>query len=1487
MKEKLFCNLRKSWLLILMILPSFLSWGQTPNGTLDFGNPTSGTAASIANTGFSGFRVGNGGGGFTIQNPGQSIGANGELRGIAPTNASINSVGIASTEYGTAASTFTVSFDLHLSGGSSGTWYFFAGNGTSFAASQSNAFTGNQIFTGLRWVFGASNAITTNNRNAGNWNATGLSGTPFAQNTAYSVTIIGNNSASVVSYTGGSVASNTYDLWVNGVLVGDNLAKAQLAANSNINAFRFYAESSTSNVAQLALDNVVWYNTCVLPGSSTPTQVATPSIAASGTAVATNTYVDSTNITLSTSTANATIYYTTDGSTPTTSSNQYSTPFAVTTSTTIKAVAVADGLTNSEVATRDITIVNAPNNDACSNAGVLTVNGSAVNGNLQYSSFVSPFNRKDVWYSVTPTYSATHTITLSDFSGDADLYIFDQSSNCPTTSTDIGSSISDTPEVISVFLTSGVTYYIRVAAWNSAAENTFSIQVTADEPQPSITTNPLTVPQLSSSLGSSDTETIAVNGFLLTENITVALEGADATQFSISEISFTVNSGNASGSLVITYQPTTLQAQHAASVRLSSLGADDVVLTLTGIPSLATPVATDATNVSSSSFTANWNPVSGAESYELDIYRMVASEAPELVVNGGFETGDKSNWTGTNNANYTVQTSSPNSGTYYVSRSQGTGSSILQQDVAVEIGQTYVFSFWYNNYNGSDSNGLKNFTIQGTSGANYIDAGTPKLAAASTWTKYEKTFTATSSNIRISVRAYQLADIDDISLKLASGGTSIQYVPGYEALTVNGTSQQVSGLSPQTEYSYVVRATSVTTTTSNSNEIDVTTLAAPPTFGTVFQSGDLVCDGTNATFFITGLIADSVSNITYTINGDEFTANNVVANASGLATLSIQVFEENNGQNLVITQIERTDATTAPFSPTMNNTVVISVSANQTWYQDTDGDGYGKTDVTLVNCTQPVGYVLLSGDCNDNNPAVNPGATEVCWNGIDDDCDGLQSEGCSPVVVNMATANNTTLPLFAIAVSAQPYSYAGSTTRTYRFTITNNQTGVSQEVLSPTRFVTIPQNMRNYNISYTVTAAAVIDGENVPYAGNTITVFSPVISLVKLAPASCGATLASLTSNIASTVGLNAISYTFRARLTSDNGPTPQYYYVQSPSRIVSMNSFIGLTPQYSTSYTVDVQFEFIDVISNTAVQSGYGETCTVVTPSILLIGLSSPTCGTTVSSIGATISANPALFAQQYEFRIRLTSDNGPEPTYYYTVPSASRFSSLSAFQGVTLQYSTSYTVSVRYMIMNGTTPVWSDFGPACAVTTPSFPVTEITPSLCGLSTTGLDQTLTIVPYPGFPTYRVTLFEQVGEDLIPVGSIERTVPNFKLNMFTAATVNKNYSVAVAIQLGGVFGPDGKACDLSTMVARLAKVPFAVVAYPNPYSSAFQLDVNTSETAGIDITVYDMVGRLVEQRSVSVNEIETVAIGERYPSGVYNVVVTQGEQTKALRVVKR
>ena len=63
-----------------------------------------------------------------------------------------------------------------------------------------------------------------------------------------------------------------------------------------------------------------------------------------------------------------------------------------------------------------------------------------------------------------------------------------------------------------------------------------------------------------------------------------------------------------------------------------------------------------------------------------------------------------------------------------------------------------------------------------------------------------------------------------------------------------------------------------------------------------------------------------------------------------------------------------------------------------TYYRDLDNDTYGNAAQTIQACSQPVGYVTNSTDCNDNNAAVHPGATEVC-NTIDDDCDSSIDEG--------------------------------------------------------------------------------------------------------------------------------------------------------------------------------------------------------------------------------------------------------------------------------------------------------------------------------------------------------------------------------------------------------------------------------------------------------------------------------------------------------------
>lgn len=84
--------------------------------------------------------------------------------------------------------------------------------------------------------------------------------------------------------------------------------------------------------------------------SSTPT-AATPTFSP-----APGSYTSSVNVTLSDTTSGATIYYTTDGSNPTTSSPKYSSPIALSATTTIKAMAAASGFNNSSVAAGTYTI---------------------------------------------------------------------------------------------------------------------------------------------------------------------------------------------------------------------------------------------------------------------------------------------------------------------------------------------------------------------------------------------------------------------------------------------------------------------------------------------------------------------------------------------------------------------------------------------------------------------------------------------------------------------------------------------------------------------------------------------------------------------------------------------------------------------------------------------------------------------------------------------------------------------------------------------------------------------------------------------------------------------------------------------------------------------------------------------------------------------------------------------------------------------------
>ncbi len=59
-----------------------------------------------------------------------------------------------------------------------------------------------------------------------------------------------------------------------------------------------------------------------------------------------------------------------------------------------------------------------------------------------------------------------------------------------------------------------------------------------------------------------------------------------------------------------------------------------------------------------------------------------------------------------------------------------------------------------------------------------------------------------------------------------------------------------------------------------------------------------------------------------------------------------------------------------------------------TWYLDEDEDGYGDSIDSVVSCEAPSGYVDNDDDCDDNDNDNYLGATEVCDDGEDNDCDG-------------------------------------------------------------------------------------------------------------------------------------------------------------------------------------------------------------------------------------------------------------------------------------------------------------------------------------------------------------------------------------------------------------------------------------------------------------------------------------------------------------------
>jgi hypothetical protein len=65
----------------------------------------------------------------------------------------------------------------------------------------------------------------------------------------------------------------------------------------------------------------------------------------------------------------------------------------------------------------------------------------------------------------------------------------------------------------------------------------------------------------------------------------------------------------------------------------------------------------------------------------------------------------------------------------------------------------------------------------------------------------------------------------------------------------------------------------------------------------------------------------------------------------------------------------------------------VDEDVKNTYFLDSDEDGFGNPDSSLQACSPPAGYVADNTDCADGNAAIYPDAAEKCSDGIDNDCD--------------------------------------------------------------------------------------------------------------------------------------------------------------------------------------------------------------------------------------------------------------------------------------------------------------------------------------------------------------------------------------------------------------------------------------------------------------------------------------------------------------------
>ena len=317
----------------------------------------------------------------------------------------------ATPTFSPAAGTYTTAQSVTISDATAGTTIYYTTNGTTPTTS-STKYTGTITISASKTI--EAIAVETGYTNSAVATAAytispvlpapSFSPAAGTYTTAQSVTISDATAGTTIYYTTNGTAPTTSSTKYTGAIT--------VSASESIEAIA--VETGYTNSA-----------------AATATYTIIPVLPAPTFSPAAGTYATTQSVTISDATAGTTIYYTTNGTAPTTSSTKYTGTITISASESIEAIAVETGYTNSAVATAAYTIstsstsyINYPGSGFTASNLSLNYGASVTGGLLQLTDGGTGENRSAWFATPVPVQSFTTDFTFQQLNATADGMTF-------------------------------------------------------------------------------------------------------------------------------------------------------------------------------------------------------------------------------------------------------------------------------------------------------------------------------------------------------------------------------------------------------------------------------------------------------------------------------------------------------------------------------------------------------------------------------------------------------------------------------------------------------------------------------------------------------------------------------------------------------------------------------------------------------------------------------------------------------------------------------------------------------------------------------------------------------------------------------------------------------------------------------------------------------------------------------------------------------